>query len=289
MRDPTWFEYRHHSTLLADSVRNAAFSQAIRHRIKEGTSVADLGSGTGLMTSYAALQTSAPIYALEHFSGPAEFSIELLRRHQQVQVENQASYGRPFEGMPEVVVTETIGSLGPEENIVELCYEFGKRYPSVRSFIPARLRIFWQPVYSEVVESDFQLLIRRFESASHPGADFSTLTDRLESLYCQDLQCGILEKSAPLGAARSLIEYELGTTPRSGFSGGISLSDHPSANAIHFFFKATLDSSTELSSGIGDPLTHWRHCFVRRLGRSANLEVAYQSSSRRFCFKWVDL
>ena len=287
MPDPTWFEYRHHSILLADAVRNSAFSQAIRHRIQEGTSVADIGSGTGLLSSYAALQTSEPIYAIEHFSGLADTASELLRPHRQVQVRNESSYGRPFEGLPEVVITETIGSLGPEENIVELCYEFWKRYPSVKCFIPARLEILWQPVSSEVVESDFQTLIQRFESASHPGADFSVLRARLETLYCKDLQCGILEKTALLGAPLSLIEYELGTTPRSGFFRKISLLDHPSANAVHLFFRATLDPSTELSSGIGDPLTHWRHCFVRRPGTSTSLEVSYQSSSRRFGFDWA--
>jgi len=55
----------YHATLLADAKRNRAFHRALRARVKPGSSVLDLGSGSGVLAIVAAKRGFAPVIALD--------------------------------------------------------------------------------------------------------------------------------------------------------------------------------------------------------------------------------
>ncbi len=52
--------------MLADTVRNKSYHDAIKRYIKPGDVVVDLGTGTGILSFYAAEQKPKRIYAIDH-------------------------------------------------------------------------------------------------------------------------------------------------------------------------------------------------------------------------------
>jgi hypothetical protein len=285
-------DWLHHATMLRDSVRIDAFERAMRETIAKNHSVVDIGAGTGILSAMAAQHTRGSVTAVEYFQPSANCARELfdVAKLDRVKVIAESSYNLKLENSPQIVVSETIGPVGPEENIVELCYIFKRRHPSVENFIPMRLDLWAQPVKSAVVENSKREVLDSFLNLRVGSFNYQSLAAELEAAFCSRLQCLIDSECEPLAEVSELVSYHLGVDRDSSFEQFLALDDSSEANAVHIFFEAQLSPSVKLSSQSSAPLTHWKHCFVPRPRQGShyknNLHIKYSAKEREWSFVW---
>jgi len=122
--------FRAHEPLLSDAARNRAFYAALKKHISPGATVLDIGSGTGVWAIAAARLGASKVVAIERNSLLIPI-IRTLARENQVadKIEIVECDSREFRSRHrfDVVVSETIGNEGFDEEIVPIMIDARKR------------------------------------------------------------------------------------------------------------------------------------------------------------------
>lgn len=120
-----------HETLLRDAVRNAAFFQALEKTVKSGDFVLDIGAGTGIWAIAAAKLGAKRVVAIDADELMVGVVKTLAAEHG-VAKQVEAIWGSSFDVSLarefDVVVSETIGYLGYDENIVAVMADARTRF-----------------------------------------------------------------------------------------------------------------------------------------------------------------
>jgi predicted RNA methylase len=282
------FSAYQHSVMLGDQVRLDAYHGAIKNQVKAGMVVAEVGTGTGILSAYAASQTKSPVYAIEFKPSMAALAKSMMKAAglEHVQVLQGKSFDLILDPEPEILVTETIGAVGPEEHIVEICYDFKKRHPKVKSIVPARLRMYAEPIRSATIRQSEQLFLDYFFSASYGTFDYEAIKPELLKNRSTHLLFDSLTDAEKVGERIELVEYVLGETPTSAFEKTLDLSSAGAADAYHIYFEADLDDKFLLSTHFSKPETHWSHAYARRPSFGKQLTVSYVSSAATVDVLW---
>ncbi len=167
-----------HHDMLADGVRMGAYREAIAQVVRSGDRVVDLGAGLGIL-GFLALQAGAShVYAIEKSD-----SIELARRIAEVNgLSDRVSFfhgnSKDFtlEQPADVLLSETLGSFGVEENTLDFTLDARRRLlvPGGR-MLPRGLRLWLAPV--SLPSARAKVAFWR----SVQGLDFSPAVDELLS------------------------------------------------------------------------------------------------------------
>lgn len=277
-----------HAVMLGDQIRLDAFHQAITNQVKEGMVVTEIGTGTGILSAFAAAQTKAPIFAIEFYEKSADLAERMFKsaKFDQVKVLRGKSYDLTCDPQPEVLITETIGALGPEENIVEICHDFKKRHPKLKKIIPSRIRVCAEPIRSSNLVGWEQNFYDYFQCASFGPFDYKNIQADLEKSWSHQVRYDSITDAEKIGDAIVLADYVLGETELPNFTTEVDLSKLPEVDAVHLYFEAVLDEKLILSTHYSLPETHWRHAYVARPPRGSKLTVSYQSGDVVFTPRW---
>ncbi|WP_433501780.1 methyltransferase domain-containing protein (plasmid) [Sphaerimonospora sp. CA-214678] len=274
--------------MLADAVRVTAFRNALAEVIECDDRVLDAGTGPGILAAIAAEFTSGPVVGVEYFADTAAFAASAahasaLERVRIVQGDvTRVDIGDP----PDVVVSETIGALGPEENIVGLTYALRQRFPQVRAFVPSRLRVLAEPVVSDEADRLTASVIGAFSRLQPGGLSFEELLPEVELALGSQIVTTRLADAMPAGAPHTLVEYKLGETSDADFRCTVDLGGS-AANAVHLYFEAVLGPTIGLSSHRTKPFTHWSHSYVARPSGARYATFSYKHAARRFSCRWA--
>lgn len=140
-----------HRNMLADRARNEALYRALQKVIKPGQStVADLGSGTGLL-AFMAVQLGAKSVYLYEYSDALKLSQKLARHNRIGRCHfihghsAQVEHPQPVD----VIVSETLGNYAYEENIIENIENARRFLKPGGIIIPGRIEQFVAPVINE--------------------------------------------------------------------------------------------------------------------------------------------
>src|SRR5437762_8795436 len=157
-------------SLLADRVRTESYRDAIFATIRSGDIVADVGCGSGILSFFAAQAGAKRVIAIDE--GPV---IELARSlaienklDQKIVFINASSFDVTLEEKVDVIVTETMGNNGLDEQIV-------------RAVDDARRR--WLREDGAIVPRSIDVIVAPTDLAPHPlfgtsyGIDFSRLRE----------------------------------------------------------------------------------------------------------------
>lgn len=111
----------YHRTLIADRLRIAAFHEALSRVVHKGqTTVADIGTGTGLLAFLAAKLGAKKVYAYETAEiGAVAVKLKALNKMKAVELIPGRSTEIIEPERVDVVVTETLGNFALEEFLVE--------------------------------------------------------------------------------------------------------------------------------------------------------------------------
>ncbi len=141
-----------HYDMLADGVRMTAYAEAIRRTVRPGDRVLDLGAGLGILGFMALKAGAAHVYAVEK-SDSIELARKLAARNglsDRVTFFHGNSRDFTLDEPVDVLLSETLGSFGVEENTLDFTLDARTRLLATGGrMIPGALRLWLAPVCQE--------------------------------------------------------------------------------------------------------------------------------------------
>ncbi|MBI2336273.1 MAG: 50S ribosomal protein L11 methyltransferase [Deltaproteobacteria bacterium] len=164
----------HHSIMLNDEIRMRAYGRAIAQVVKPGDVVVDIGCGLGVLSFLALKAGAKKVYAIEADSP----TLQLARKFaEQNHFLKQITFIKKLSGqvrLPEkadVIVSEILGSLAIDENILPTLLDAKKRFlKKGGKVIPEQFSLYAVPVDS----TPWTKTLARFKNIqcySDPGLD----------------------------------------------------------------------------------------------------------------------
>lgn len=110
----------YHRGLLADEVRTNAFRDAIARTVKPGDVVLDIGCGSGILSFFACQAGATKVYAIDRggMAGIAQFLARHLGFDDRITVLRDESTNVELPERADVLISETLGVLGLDENLL---------------------------------------------------------------------------------------------------------------------------------------------------------------------------
>ena len=251
----------HHSMLLDDE-RTRAFLRAILATVRPGDVVVDVGTGTGVLSLFAALAGARRVYAIER-EPIAELARSVAERNglaDRIVVVDTPSVDWDVDEPVDVLITETIGNMGLDEGIIEWVADARARFLRADArVVPRTVRVciaLVESSHDHEVLSRWKEPFRTFDlSALHRIAmnnlvwadlsPVSLLSDPSEAIEV-DLEHGDLD------AARSAIHSRSRLTARR--CGTI--------HGIGAWFHAELSEAISLTNGPPLRTPSWQQAFL---------------------------
>jgi protein arginine N-methyltransferase 1 len=249
-----------HLWILADGARAEAFDRAIRSAVRPGMVVADVGTGTGLLSMMACRAGAAKVYAVEEASvfDLARQIIEANGFSDRVVLIKGNSRKIKLPERVDLVISETIGTFVFSEGIVPILADARKRFlrPS-GAMIPERIQVYAAPVESFREGTGFwEKPVCGFDyAAARPHVSVNTLV-AARKITPEDL----------LDDERLLFDLEFGKIDAGmGFHRRVEFSARK-AGTLHGFvgtWEARLHGDTLLRCAPGSPPLHWTPILFR--------------------------
>ncbi|HEV2887075.1 MAG TPA: methyltransferase domain-containing protein [Jatrophihabitans sp.] len=263
-----------HQVMLGDSVRLHAYDQALRQTVRPGDIVVDVGAGTLILSLLALRHGAVHVYAIEGSPEVAALACAIAKRnHLEGRVTIIQGDARTVE-LPtdvDVIVSEMMGNLGPEEQMAEVIEAVARRHlkPSGR-VIPQRVETRFQAVQFDgegwgVWSDDF------WGYSLSPVQDYAPPAAQLHFFNREPIPL-----SPPVIGAEEVLGTDPGTMPERL---RLDIVEPGSLHAIIGYFRATLADGVSLSNHPGYPGCNWavwvwpvRHTPVRP-GMSVEVKV----------------
>lgn len=277
-----------HANMLLDHRRVRAFADAITAVVRPGDVVADIGAGTGILAVLAAVRGARRVYAVER--GPMASQIEAVARANGVDgvVEVLRADARDvtFAELPNVVISETLGSFGLDEDILGLLQTVRGKVRAECQFVPASLEIemalaFLPSLERELAAIESGLPIRMPHMRAQLTARVVVAHVPASDLLTQGQGAGTLRVGAD-----SLPPVLTGAP-------GAVAEGARVANAIVAWFRTQLADGVTLSSGPGPTAPSWAHvvfplepALPLTAGAGVTLEVRPRLATDRGTWSW---
>ena len=247
-----------HRTILADRLRNEAFHEALRRVIVPGqTTVADVGSGTGLLGFMAARLGAKRVYLYEHGDVLALSKTLARRNHIRRCVFIPEHSTHVIDPEPvDVVVSETLGNFAYEEHLLETMRDARRFLRSGGTVIPQRVRQYLAPVTSDRVHRELTVWSEvGYDFDLEPAARMS-----LNNLYVRSFQPSDLS-ALP---AQCCDEVDLRRANRSRREGRASWCCEGTETVYGFalWWECELVPGIELSTSPHAARTHWEQLYL---------------------------
>ena len=247
-----------HRWLLSDHVRTDAFRDAIRQLVKPGDVVVDLGSGSGILAFFAAEAGAARVYAIEkqHMADVVALAARQNGFDDRIVVIHEYSLKATLPERANVLITETLGNFGLEEQIAGLTIDARQRYliPEA-TLIPRDVALFAVPV--ELPEM-FERHIAWWSEQRY-GIDYSALrTFASNVVYAADVS-----QRQHLAAPARIIDVDLRTIKTADASGHAAFTATRDGQAHGFagWFQATIAPGIVISNPMPHD-THWQQAYL---------------------------
>ena len=281
------FPISYHKSMLEDTQRIQLYKKAIESTVQDKV-VIDVGAGTGILSLYAVQAGAKKIYALEKDFETYNFIHGLVQKStivgKTIEFINTSSFDfsiEPFD-IPQVLISELIGAVGPEEGIVEAFFDIKTKNPSLASFIPHTIDICCDIFYSNFVENEFQ---NNYTIYSRNLPYFKNEETLFGDMYAQKFLFHNFMEETAVSDQQILKTYSLGIDQISDFKVEIKVPEH--ANTIAVFFKAYLDvnNTVTLTNCPGSSL-HWLTPYLRKPYKKERVTIEYRSKNNFFFVHW---
>ena len=168
-----------HEKMLADTVRTDTYKKAIQKHIGHEDVVLDLGTGTGILSFFAAKQNAKKVYAIDH-SDFIDMAQKIARHNNLDNIEFVKTNSRDFKTKIkfDVIIHEQIGDYLFNENMVQNLLDLKRRILKTNGkILPGRFELFLEPVS---LREEFNIPYI-WENKSY-GIDFTILKEYYEEL-----------------------------------------------------------------------------------------------------------
>lgn len=249
----------YHRTMLADRVRNEAFYRALeRVIVPNRTTVADIGSGTGLLGFMARRLGAREVYLYEQAD---IFGLsQQLARHNRVRnchFHHDHSTNIFDPQRVDLVVSETLGNYAYEENILEILNDAQRFLKPGGIVMPRRIEQFLVPVVNERYYRELCV----WDEVGF-GLDFTPAkTIGLNNMYVRTFDPADLAAGLP---ARRWDQADLTRRNRSVRHGEVAWTfEQPTAVfGFALWWECELVEGVTLSTSPLAPKTHWEQLYL---------------------------
>jgi protein arginine N-methyltransferase 1 len=242
--------------MLSDSVRMEAFKKAIDQSVKPGDVVVDLGAGTGIL-GFLAIQAGAEqVFAIEQSD-----SIDLARAvaaknnmSDRIVFLNENSKDVTLPVKADVIVSETLGSFGVDENTLEFTIDARDRFLKPGGIlIPQGLRLHLAPVESKRIydKIDFWREIQ--------GIDFTPARE----VFGRKIMVESILPRQMLAEPALFQEIDLHKTTSPASEGKVlfRMERNGTIHGVGGWFELDLTGDIRISTAPGQADTHWQQAF----------------------------
>lgn len=239
-----------HLPLLRDRYRNGRFQRAITNILKRGDVVLDIGTGTGIWAILAARLGARRVYAVEKdkIIRVAEKAAMENKVYQRIRFIKGELSGLKLNEKVDLIISETIGNLGFDEDIIDLMILAKRRFlKRGGKVIPRKIELFALPYYWDQMP---------------PVKGVSLNYCFLDQVF-RNILLPVRERKPPLlSTPRAIFSAELDKIDSSPFpykrQVNFRIRSDSKLNGFLLWFEAVLDSKVRLSS-LGP--SHWSQIF----------------------------
>jgi predicted RNA methylase len=159
--------YENHEKLLEDEIRLDTFRKAILKTVKPGDVVMDIGAGTGILSRFALEAGARKVYLVEENENILSYAKKNLLKNDYgakcIFIANRSNKMKTefINEKIDVIISETIGSLGVNEGIIETLYDARRFLKTNGIVIPFSISLFYAILDFEVNIPTFEPVILR--------------------------------------------------------------------------------------------------------------------------------
>jgi protein arginine N-methyltransferase 1 len=287
-----------HDDMLADRARVDTYFEAIRKHVHEGDEVIDLGTGTGLLSCFAARAGARLVHAVEY--GPIiDAARDVAQENGIANIEFHPVSSREF-SLPrrvDVIVHEQLGAALFNEHVIANVADLRDRLLKEGGLIlPHRLRLFIVPVQAdEGLYAPFA-----WEQTLH-GLTFRSLRPYADAHPKGYLYRGYnpLPLDSFLAEPRPVVDVDLLTVKPGELSASVRYSETAGRDGVLHgfcvFFEAGFDEELSITSSPVDPAraVHWAVPMLRvqrhevRAGDTVSLNLEWTDLAVPATWRWV--
>jgi len=248
--------YEHYYDMLSDQIRMQAYREAIFSTVKHDDVVVDLGAGTGLLSIWAIKAGASKVYAIEK-TDAIELAKEIARANNcenKIEFIKQNSADVVLSEKADVLISETLGSFGVDENTLQFAIDARDRFlKNSGVMLPQSVKIFSAPVEDSRVYNklDFWRHI--------PDVDFSPAFN----LFSKKIMVEAVDAGNVLSEKAALTEIDLQTTREVGFTAQkyLQINKPGWIHGVAGWFVVKLCEGITINTAPDQPLTHWKQAF----------------------------
>jgi len=247
----------YHRNMLSDKPRNKAFHRALEKLIVKGkTTVADIGSGTGVLGFMASRLGAKDVYLYEQ-AGVMELSQRLAKANKIRNCHFFHGHSTEAEDPPmvDVIVTETLGNYALEENIIATVEDAKRFLKPGGTIIPQTITHFVAPVVNDRFHKELMI----WDDVGY-GLDFSAAKEMsLNNIYVRTFKNSDLLKNS----AKAWDTVDLRKKNSSTRRGGAEwvLESNTEIYGFAVWWECGVLPGITLSTAPGAPKTHWEQLY----------------------------
>lgn len=289
----TFEDFSCHEMMIADNVRMKSYHDAIARYINPGDVVVDLGTGTGVLSYFAAQKNPEKIYAIDHSELIIRVARTIADENGITNVTFLPQNSRFFEPDEEVdvILHEQMGSNLIDENMIENILDLKKRVlKSTGRILPGRFELFLEPI---CLKEEYR--VPHLWENNIYGIDFNCLKDCSEYTdHSRPSKLKIEHSSVDyfLCDPEPILSFDLNTMHDPG---EIPNSIETTKNVVRpgqmdglcLYFKVIFDDEIGFDTSPLSPFTHWDHPLFRTerrayaRGEELSLKINLEDPTRR--------
>ncbi|MDQ3022476.1 MAG: methyltransferase domain-containing protein [Bacteroidota bacterium] len=287
-----------HEKMLIDRARMDTYHKAITDEVKEGDTVIDLGTGTGILSFFAASKSPKKIYAIDH--GKIIESAKIVSKHNNIKnIEfvnvNSKNFDLNSNEKADIIIHEQIGALLFDEHMVVNILDLRDRVlKKGGKILPGKFEVYIEPVK---LKNEFRVpYIWEMDVYGIKYDCFNSTKENLDGNY----KCIFIKPNEVdyfLCEPERVLYFDMETMKADSLPKQIKYTKKVTRagnmDGFCFYFNAIFDNGTVLTT---DPLISTTHCWnvpiLRtvakhyKAGDTVTLDLEWEDPSDINTYKW---